>query len=171
MGAITWALGWLGRGRAEDDGAPSMKAIQDKSRFHYAPDLIAGLKADHAQLLKQYAELERQAVAGQYAALPLSLAAFKNKFDVHILNENLHFYCYLEHKLRRSPENLALIQDFRAEMNAIARGVVNFVKKYRVAGVRQVNAAEFLAELRAVGALLVQRVEREEQDLYTLYAP
>lgn len=171
MGAMTWALGWFGWGRKDEGLAPSLRAVQDKSRFHYSPELIGALKGDHGQLLQQYGEIERMAVHGQHAGLPLALAAFKAKFDVHVLNENLHFYCYLEHTLGRNPADLQLIQDFRTEMNTIARGVVNFVKKYRVAGVRQANARDFLTELRAVGALLAQRIQREEHDLHTLYRP
>ena len=168
---MTWAMGWFGMGRKAEGGAPSDEAVRDKSRFRHSPELIGALKADHGQLLRQFADIERMAAAGQYAGLPLALGAFKARFDVHVLNENLHFYCYLEHKLRDNRDGLRLMQEFRTGMNEIARGVVNFVKKYRVAGVRQANAAEFLHELRAVGTLLMQRVEREEQDLYTLYRP
>ena len=171
MGVMTWAMGWLGRAHKDDASPPSARAAQDKSRFRYSPELIGALEADHAQLLQQYGEIERMATGGQFAGLPLALGAFKAKFDVHVLNENLHFYCYLEHKLGGSPESLAVMQDFRGEMNAIARGVVNFVKKYRIAGVRQGNVAEFLEDLRTVGGLLAHRVEREEKDLYTLYQP
>ena len=109
------------------------------------------------------------AVEGRYANIAAALSAFKAKFDLHILEENLHFYCYIEEKLSARAESQALIKTFRSEMNAIARGVVNFIKKYRMAGVRLSNGKEFLTELRQFGALLVQRIGREENDLYTLY--
>jgi hypothetical protein len=173
MGALSWAQSWFVSGRSKDDSGtvPSAKAVQDKSRFHYSPDLIASLKGDHAELLRLYGEIEKMAIAGRFATIPGALAAFKSKFDVHILNENLHFYCYVEQRLGRRPDDLQLMRDFRTDMNTIARDVVNFVKAYRTYGVRPSTGDEFLAELRAVGALLVQRVEREEKDLYALYQP
>jgi hypothetical protein len=170
MGAMTWTLGWFGLGR-KDDVPPSAKSVQDKSRFRHSPELIGALTADHGELLQQYGKLERMAVDGQLAGLPLALAAFKARFDEHILHENLHCYCYLEQKLQGDPKGLHAMQEFRAEMNGIARCVVNFVKTYRVAGVRRANVEPFLAELREVGAMLVQRIDREEKDLYPLYRP
>jgi hypothetical protein len=172
MGVLSWAQHWLGAGGAHDDGAaPSAKVVQDPSRFRFSPHLIASLEADHVELLRQYAAIEKMALSGRLATIPPALSAFKARFDVHVLNENLHFYCYVEQKARGQPDSLALIQGFRNDMNALARGVVNFVKKYRTVGVRPINSAEFLEELRAVGQLLVQRVEHEEHELYTLYQP
>jgi hypothetical protein len=165
MASLTAALNWIGLGKE------SAKAAQDHSRLNFSDGLIASLKDDHAELLKMYTDVEQMALSGRYANIPAALAVFKTRFDLHILNENLHFYCYIEEKLAGSAENQALIKSFRGEMNAIARGVVNFIKKYRMSGVRPSNGAAFLAELREVGALLVQRITREEHDLYTLYQP
>ena len=108
---------------------------------------------------------------GRYTALPAALAGFKSRFDLHILNENLHFYCFVEERSTSRPEDQDMIRGFRSEMNAIARAVVNFVKKYRSEGVSAESAPEFLVELRQIGALLLNRIEREEKDLYTLYRP
>lgn len=156
---------WLGFG---EDERP--KSAQEHSRFNYAAHLIPGLKGDHAELLKLYAEIERMAIEGRFASIPASLGTFKSKLDVHLLNENLHFYCYVEEKAQAARDS-DLIKGFRAEMNAIARSVVHFVKTYRQAGVHPANGPTFLADLRQVGALLVQRIEREERELYALYRP
>lgn len=149
---------------------PSNKADQEHSRFNFSADLIPGLKEDHADLLRQYAAIERMGVEGRYREIPGALEEFKEKFDVHVLHENLHFYCYIEEKAR-TIQARELIKSFRGEMNAIARGVVNFVKTWRASGVSPASGQQFLADLRQVGALLVRRVEREEKDLYTLYQP
>jgi hypothetical protein len=163
MATLTRMREWFGFGESE---AP--KSAQEHSRFNYSPELIRGLKGDHAELLKLYGEIERMAIEGRYAAIPASLGTFKTKLDVHLLNENLHFYCYVEEKAQRT-EDRELIKGFRTEMNAIARGVLNFVKIYRQAGVHPANGQTFLSELRQVGALLVKRIEREEGELYSLY--
>jgi regulator of sigma D len=171
VGAMSWAQNWLGFADGETASTPSGRVALDKARFGYSAELIDGLKDDHADLVRRYGEIEQLALKGTYGAIPMALAGFKNKLDVHLLHENLQFYCYLEQRLARRADSLALIKEFRGEMNAIARAVVNFVKKYRAEGVSAANSQAFLAELREMGALLAQRVEREEKDLYTLYRP
>jgi hypothetical protein len=156
---------WFGFGEEEQP-----KSAQEHSRFNYSAHLLPGLKGDHAELLKLYVELERMAIEGRYASIPASLGTFKSKLDVHLLNENLHFYCYVEEKALGEREK-ELIRGFRAEMNGIARSVLNFVKVYRQAGVHPANGQTFLSELRLIGGLLVQRIEREEEELYALYRP
>lgn len=165
MAAMASVLNWFGFQKAR------AKSDQEHSRFNFSWQLINDLRGDHAELLEQYAGIEKLAVEGRYASIPPVLSAFKANFDIHILNENLHFYCYVEQKLSGTPDKLDVIKAFRTEMNGIARGVVNFVKKYNMAGVRPSNGGEFLVELRQVGKLLVQRIQREEQDLYPLYTP
>lgn len=170
MGAMSWAQDWLGLGDNDEAKAPAPAAL-DNARFGYSPELIGNLKDDHADLLRRHGELEQLAVKGQYGAIPMALSGFKNKFDLHILHENLQFYCHVEERLARRGAELAVVREFRTEMNGLARGVVNFVKKYRAEGVRQQNRDAFLVELRSVGGMLGHRVEREEKNLYPLYAP
>ena len=56
-------------------------------------------------------------------------------------------------------------------MNAIARGVVEFVRRYQQTRVNAENSLHFIREYDEVGKLLVMRIEREEGNLYPLYAP
>jgi hypothetical protein len=164
MTALAWVRSFLGF-----DG-PSLKDIEDDSRIRYSPELIPQLKDDHAGLLRLHGQIEALAMGGRFAEIAPALRTFKSKFDLHTLTENVKFYCYLEENLGRKPGALRTIREFRREMNTIARGVVNFVRKYQESGVTAANGAGFLTELRAIGALLVQRVQREEHDLYPLYA-
>jgi hypothetical protein len=170
MGAMSWAQDLLGFGGAEEVSSAGPASL-DQARFGYSPELVGNLKGDHAYLLRRYREIEQLALKGELVAIPMALAGFKNKFDLHLLNENLQFYCHLEQRSARRPSDLARIKEFRTEMNTIARVVVNFVKKYRLEGVSPAGVQAFLNELRAVGAALMQRIEREEKDLYPLYAP
>lgn len=165
MAALARMREWFGFG----EEAPP-KSAQEHSRFNYSAHLIPGLKGDHGELLKLYAELERMAIEGRFASIPASLGTFKSKLDVHLLNENLHFYCYVEEKALGERDR-ELIRGFRAEMNGISRSVLNFVKVYRQAGVHPANGQTFLSELRQIGGLLVTRIEREEKELYSLYRP
>lgn len=140
-------------------------------RIRFSAQLIPGLSRDHQDLLALYDEIERMAVDNRCASITAALVGFKSRFDLHVLSENLHFYGYLEQRLDRQAELLATVKRLRAEMNDIARSVTKFVRKYDEAGVRPATVKAFLEELRVVGALLRQRIEREEQDLYPLYRP
>jgi hypothetical protein len=163
MEALLRAWNWLGFGA-------SPQPARDRSRRHSA-SLIGRLEDDHSELIGLHAEIERLATESRFAALPALLAAFRSKFDMHVLNENLHFYGYVEHKSAGRPEDQDLVRGFRSEMNAIARAVVNFIKKYRSLGVHADTVQEFLVELRQIGVLLIKRIEREEKELYGLYRP
>jgi hypothetical protein len=164
MEALARAWHWLGFG-----GTP--RASRDHSRFNYSPSLVSSLKGDHSELITLHGEVTRLAADARYTAIPAALAAFKSKFDMHTLNENLHFYRFVEEKAAARPDDLDMIRGFRSEMNSIARAVVNFVKKYRSEGVSAQTAPDFLVEARQVGALLLKRIEREEKELYLLYRP
>jgi hypothetical protein len=161
MTALAWVRNWLGF----DEPAP----VPDEHRIRYSPELIGHLKHDHAGLLKLYGQIEALATTGRFAEVPQALKLFKSKFELHVLTENVKFYCYVEENLARRPASLRTIREFRREMNAIARTVVNFARNHQQGGVSNANLGSFLVELREVGALLGRRVQREEQELYTLY--
>lgn len=148
-----------------------VKQSEDHHWIHYSAELIGELTADHVELVRLYGEIEDLTIRGRYTLISAALDAFKAKFESHILNENLRFYCYLEDRLTESPDDLKRIKECRTELNAIARDVVTFLRKYRSWGVRFTNGKAFLDELRCAGALLVHRVDREEKDLYPLYMP
>ena len=163
MEALLRAWNWLGFGASPAPG-------RDRRRHHSAT-LVPTLEDEHSTLLAQHNEIERLALAGQFAALPAALAAFRSKFDLHVLYENLHFYGYVEQKSAGRPEDQELVRGFRSEMNALAGALANFTRKYRRLGVQADTAQEFLVELRQLGLLLIKRIEREEKELYGLYRP
>ena len=147
-----------------------LDAIQPPTRsIRYDANLVARLKNDHRELVEAYGNLGKDVQAGRYAGVPGSLLAFKTRLEAHLLTENVHFYVYLEQFLANDEENRAIIHDFRREMNGIARGVVEFVRRYQQSPVTAANCADFLRDYEAVGKLLVMRIEREEGNLYPLY--
>lgn len=163
MAELTWAQSLFG----DRDEEPAV----EPTSFAYAPELIGGLQAEHRGLLRRFAELEKLVGAKRFDAIPHNLAAFKSKFNVHMLRENLHCYGYLEQGLAGRPADLATARKFRGEIDAISRGVLDFIERYRSAGVRAANAQEFVTGLRAVGNTLLERFQREEKELFTLYKP
>ncbi len=135
----------------------------------YDADLVPALKRDHADLVKLYGAIGECAKQGDFQQIPPMLMAFKVHLEGHLIAENVRFYNYVEAAMQGDSESTALVRSFRREMNAIARGVVDFVKKYQVSSFDQNMRAEFLADYQTVGGLLTQRIEREEASLYPLY--
>ncbi|MDR2220851.1 MAG: hemerythrin domain-containing protein [Methylobacillus sp.] len=139
--------------------------------IRYDPELVGNLREDHKQLVAMYKALGDDVRAGVYTKIPHALLAFKTRLDAHLLIENVRFYVYLEQSMADDHENLALIRGFRSEMNKIARGVVEFVRRYQSTTVTTDNVDTFIEEYGAVGTLLAMRIEHEESNLYTLYHP
>lgn len=131
--------------------------------------LVPQLTQDHRELVHAFEQIGMLPERDRWDQLPAQLLAFKSQLEAHLLAENVRFYNYVEYILRDDEENFALIRDFRREMNTIARGVIDFVKKYQHPLVTSNQRSAFLADYRQVGALLVQRIEREEGSLYPLY--
>jgi hypothetical protein len=137
----------------------------------YDSRLIDALKHDHAELVHLFEQIGRVAEQRRGHELPVMLVAFKTRLEGHLIAENVRFYNYVENSLQDDDEDLALIRSFRREMNTIARGVVDFVKKYQKGPFDDRMRQLFLIDYRVVGALLTQRIEREENSLYPLYQP
>ncbi|MBL8297490.1 MAG: hemerythrin domain-containing protein [Rhodanobacteraceae bacterium] len=131
--------------------------------------LVPQLTHDHRELVRSYEQIGLLPERDRWDLLPEQLLAFKAQLEAHLLAENVRFYNYVEYSLRDDEENFKLIRDFRREMNAITRGVIEFVKKYQQPLVRSNDRGAFIADYRQVGELLVQRIEREEGSLYPLY--
>jgi Hemerythrin HHE cation binding domain len=131
--------------------------------------LVPQLTHDHRELAHAYEQIGLLPERDRWDLLPAQLLTFKSQLEAHLLAENVRFYNYVEYTLRDDEENFSLIRDFRREMNTIARGVIEFVKKYQHPLVSAAERGAFLADYRQVGALLVQRIEREEGSLYPLY--
>lgn len=144
-------------------------AAANEAVYAFSPRLIEELRGEHRALLKRCAELEKMVIGSQFANIPHALAGFKAKFNLHALRESLHCYGYVERSSAGRPAELASVTKLRREIHVINGKVQAFFEKYRVAGVNRANAPEFLTGLRATGKILLQRIEREEAELYTLY--
>jgi hypothetical protein len=143
----------------------------DALSYAYAPQLIDELRQEHRALSKRCSDIEKMAAEARMQGIPHGLSAFKSKFNVHALRENLHCYGYLERQLAKRPVELAPVLKLRDEMDAIGHQLLEFVEKYRSAGVTRANAQDFLHGLRGIGKLLLDRIQRVEAELYPLYKP
>ncbi|WP_395788109.1 hemerythrin domain-containing protein [Aquimonas sp.] len=166
---------WIGQDTAA--AAPPARATPGASASPaprapaYDSRLIESLKHDHHSLVELFQQIGQTAERGRFNELPALLIAFKTGLESHVIAENVRFYNYVENSLASDEENLALIRSFRREMNSIARGVVDFVKKYQRAPFNDGSRETFLRDYAVVGGLLSQRIQREEANLYPLYQP
>ena len=157
--------------QALPQGAPTFEQRKAGFGVAYDPQLVPSLKRDHADLVKLYGAIGDLAKQGDFGQVPQMLNAFKVHLEGHLIAENVRFYNYVESVMQGDPESTALVRSFRREMNAIARGVVDFVKKYQVASFDDAMRREFMTDYQTVYGLLAQRIEREEGSLYPLYLP
>jgi hypothetical protein len=161
---------WIGR---DDDHSTQVSALSAGPALQapsYDSGLVPLLKHDHAELLDLYEHIGQVYERRRYHEIPALLITFKTRLEAHLLTENVRFYNYVEASLFNDPENFALIRDFRREMNSIAKGVIEFVKNYQKP-VNEFDARAFQTDYQAVGGLLMQRIQREESNLYPLYFP
>ena len=137
----------------------------------YDAKLIDSLLQDHAELGRIFGNVGEARKAGNFNDIRTLLVQFKTRLEAHVLTENVRFYNYLEQTLARDPNNAGVMHDFRREMNNIARSVVEFVKKYQSSSFTPEERQQFAADYEAVGKILEQRLDSEENNLYPLYQP
>lgn len=149
---------------------PEQHAAPGTNIFH-DPDLVDKLKGDHQTLLDVFGEIKVAFDSEDYPLVTEKLHLFKITLMDHLLTENVRLYIYLAHSFTNDESNHNLVQEFRSEMDQIAKVVMAFLTRYGTIGVDKDLAATFATDLEAVGGALVARIEREENTLYPLYLP
>lgn len=139
--------------------------------IRYHPELIDRLKADHRSLLELFGQIKQAFGDGRPAEAAALLNRFRGALQDHLLVENVRLYVYLEHLLRPDAASYTLIHEFRHEMDGIGKAATAFLSKYARLADEAALQGTFLAELDAVGQVLVERIRREESVLYPMYAP
>ena len=168
MGLFGKLFGKKGPNGQDHAASPPVQGSGSRT-ISYDPSLVASLKHDHDELVAQYQRLGELHRSGRFGEIRGELINFKTRFEAHVLTENVRFYTYLEQTLMGDAHNAELMRDFRREMNTIARGAVNFVKKYQISEFDSTDREQFTKDYQTVGSLLTQRIEREESGLYPLY--
>ncbi len=165
----------LGKAQPQVQTAPKATEVEQdeysEGRIRYSEQLIPNLTQDHVELVNLYGSFQQLIQHRHYSQIAQALEQLKSKFNLHIMQENLHFYCYLEQSFRTEPEQLEMIKAYRKEMNHISSAVVRFIKKWQIQEINDLNVTAFIEEYQAVGEVLAQRIHQEEHHLYTLYQP
>jgi hypothetical protein len=150
--------------------ADGERAAAPGTAIRYDPELIDKLKRDHRDLLSAFGSIKNSFESGNLQSVVEQLDAFRVGIQSHLLTETVRLYIYLEHQLAGDETSRRLIHDFRHEMDGIGKTVVAFLAKYKHLGANANLAASFAQDLDAVGKILVDRIRREEEVLYPLYA-
>lgn len=136
----------------------------------YDPNLIASLEADHSRLVELYGKMWDEGFEKKnFVKLARILGEFKSLFQGHLLKENVRFYVYLEQSLGNDKHTLAVVKEFRSDMNDIANAVIGFCKRYGKSQFTPAMELQFKKDYTAIGEALTRRVQSEERDLYSLY--
>jgi hypothetical protein len=141
------------------------------SAIPYQGDLIGQLKDDHQAQLASFASIKQAYAEKQFTQLVEELDRFRAMVQAHLLVENVRLYSYLEQQMAVDPANHQLIKEFRHEMSGIGRDVMGFLGKYREMGNNPALVKTFGTDFEKIGQVLVDRIQREEKALYSLYLP
>lgn len=155
----------------ESHGDKSQQNNNKQQTIQYRSELVPELKDEHRELVERYLLIGALFSNRDYPRLKQELKRFKVEFNTHIVKENLYFYVYLEQTMGMDSENREIIRDFRREMNHIARLVKKFISRYVGAEFTADVVAQFARDYEAMKGGLVERIESEENNLYTLYSP
>ncbi|HEX7340033.1 MAG TPA: hemerythrin domain-containing protein [Rhodanobacteraceae bacterium] len=168
---------WFGKGskspasdRIGVDFAATGAPYAPGTRIAYDAELITRFEGHHKSLLKLFDNLSRLADERAYDRLGPALKKFLNVLQQHVLEENLKLYVYLE-KCIDDGDHAQMMHEMKLEMGQIGRRVRAFVRHHIEFAVNADNIVKFRQELKEIGAVLVDRIQREEDGLYKLYMP
>lgn len=146
-------------------------ASSDKFQVQYDPTLIAKLEEEHQHMLAIYGRIDGAVAAEQWSKIPELLLQFRSALTDHLLKEGVKLYAYLNKALHSEEELAFVFQSFKKEMGGIGKVVFSFFDKYAADKALQnpEQRTAFIAELKAIGPVLVSRIQREEEQLYAIY--
>ncbi len=139
------------------------------TELNFYPDLIENLKDDHQNLLSIYSEMGDALEKENFNRLAELFNQFKVQLHRHILKENLKLYIYLTHAITNDQKSLNTIRELKSEMQKIGRAVNKFLEHYSQMPWTEEQKNSFPEEFNTTGSILVDRIEREEKNLYPLY--
>lgn len=139
------------------------------TRIGFDPLLLPRLKADHQRLLDAYARAQALLSSRDYDGVKRTLAELRVALQDHLMTTSVKFYVYIARQLATDPGKTAIINEHRRDMLENSRMIMDFLRTYSAVRLDDSFADVFQTEFLAIGAALVQRMEREESALFPLY--
>ena len=98
------------------------------------------------------------------------MVEFATSFTTHIKVEDEQLYGYLIFLASHKSElEQKVVADFADEMKEISSSIFNILSQSPYIPVSKQTVVEFTREFENIGALLTDRIEREEKVLYPIY--
>lgn len=138
------------------------------SKIKYDGSLIKKFKKDHQKLLKIYTNMLELHERGMFMELKKEMKNFRVTVSLHVLEEDKKLYSYLIQSSKGNQDEIDMHQAVHDEMKTIIKVVSDFFDSYEH-GLLGSPKDKFRADLEKIGETLVDRIEREEESLYTLY--
>jgi hypothetical protein len=139
------------------------------TRIGYDPLLIKRLRLDHQRLLELFTQAQTLLTTRDYDGVKRKLGEMRIVLQDHLMTASVKFYVYVSRQLAYDPGKTALINEHRRSMLVNSRLIMDFLRTYSVARLDDSFAEVFQTEFLAIGATLVQHIEREESAVYPLY--
>lgn len=139
------------------------------TRIGYDPQLISRLKTDHQRMLDLFAQSQALLSTRDYDGVKRKLGELRITLQDHLMTTSVKFYVYITRQLASDPGKTAIINEHRRAMLENSRIIMDFLRTYTAVRLDDSFADVFQTEFLAIGAALVQRMEREESTLFPLY--
>ena len=139
------------------------------TRIGYDPLLIKRLRLDHQRMLELFTQAQSLLTTRDYDGVRRKLGELRIVLQDHLMTASVKFYVYVSRQLASDPGKSAIINEHRRIMLDNSRLIMDFLRTYCIARLDDSFAEQFQIEFLAIGAALVQRIEREETTLFPLY--
>lgn len=157
--------------RSEPQQEQKKTVIKDKLPIDYSPELISELKKEHQILLHLHSEILSSAAQRNSAKTASNIKEFNNQLSKHLKTEFKELYIFLEFfALRHLPETTESIRHFKNEMHEISRAVMGVIHKHEADQFETDESFDsVITDFNKLGSALVDRITREEAELYSMY--
>ncbi len=149
----------------------SQKVTASKVAVRYNSNLISELVKEHEALLKVYTQMLSAIETKNFPLIAQYLKEFDKGLRAHLLREHVELYVYLEYILSKRTRAFQEMHNLRIEMDHISTEVITFLNVHQAAPVNEKTVVQFEHNFVQIGEVLVGRIQREENSLYTLYQP
>ena len=140
-----------------------------KNDLPYDAKLIKKFHKDHKKLVATAIKISKKIEAEEHDKIKPLLKQLKLEILGHFMEEDIKLYRYLKKYYANSEESMALINTFEESIKAIQKDVISFLDNYT-----QENSTldtNFKKRFHTIVNDLGNRIETEENSLYTLYIP
>ena len=136
----------------------------------YDAHLVDALESEHEDLLELFNKVLQIAKSDEYSMLQLAIVEFATSFTTHIKIEDEQLYGYLKVLAsKKSKVEQRVVAQFANEMQGISTSIFDILSQSTHVPFDVDSIDDFILEFERIGALLTDRIQREEHVLYPIY--